>query len=74
MTKNGFVSVRPEGACHQRRRISPRKLSVDLVADERLHKSRSRLGGDCGAEELRALAAKAQKTQYARRLLDNLRR
>jgi hypothetical protein len=32
----GFVSVRPEGACHQRRRVPPRELSIDLVADERL--------------------------------------
>src|SRR5690242_15478374 len=32
----GFVLVRPEGACHQRRRIPPRELSIDLVADERL--------------------------------------
>src|SRR5262249_43149173 len=34
--KIGFVLVRPEGACHQRRRIPPRELSIDLVADERL--------------------------------------
>jgi hypothetical protein len=34
--ENGFVSVRPEGACHQRRRIPSRELSIDLVADERL--------------------------------------
>ena len=33
---NGFVSVRPEGACHQWRRVPPRELSIDLVADERL--------------------------------------
>jgi len=28
--------VRPEGACHQWRKIPPRELSIDLVADERL--------------------------------------
>ena len=28
--------MRPEGACHQRRRVPPRELSIDLVADERL--------------------------------------
>jgi hypothetical protein len=28
----GFVLVRPEGACHQRRRVPPRELSIDLVA------------------------------------------
>ena len=32
----GFVLVRPEGACHQRRRVPPRELSIDLVADQRL--------------------------------------
>ena len=32
----GFVLVRPEGACHQRRRVPPRELSIDLVANERL--------------------------------------
>jgi hypothetical protein len=32
----GFVSVRPEGACHQWRRVPPRELSIDLVANERL--------------------------------------
>jgi hypothetical protein len=35
-TKFGFVVVRPEGACHQWRRVPPRELSIDLVADERL--------------------------------------
>jgi len=30
----GFA-VRLEGACHQRRRVPPRELSIDLVADER---------------------------------------
>ena len=28
--------VRPDGACHQWRKVPPRELSVDLVADERL--------------------------------------
>jgi len=28
--------VRPEGADHQWRKIPPRELSIDLVADERL--------------------------------------
>ncbi len=41
----GFVSVRPEGACHQRRRVPPRELSIDLVADERL----GRVTGGAGA-------------------------
>jgi hypothetical protein len=36
LMKIGFVSVRPEGACHQRRRVPPRELSIDLVANERL--------------------------------------
>jgi hypothetical protein len=26
--------VRPEGACHQWRKVPPRELSIDLVADE----------------------------------------
>jgi hypothetical protein len=34
--------VRPEGACHQRRRVPPRKLSIDLVADERLGRATGR--------------------------------
>ena len=38
----GFVSVRPEGACHQRRRIPPRELSIDLVANERLGRATGR--------------------------------
>jgi hypothetical protein len=29
-------TVRPEGADHQWRKIPPRELSIDLVADERL--------------------------------------
>jgi hypothetical protein len=29
-------SVRPDGAYYQRRKIPPRELSIDLVADERL--------------------------------------
>ena len=28
-------SVRPEGAYHQWRKVPPRELSIDLVADER---------------------------------------
>ncbi len=32
----GFVLVRPEGARHLWRRVPPRELSIDLVADERL--------------------------------------
>src|SRR5216684_45117 len=31
-----LVAVRPEGANHQWRKIPPRELSIDLVADERL--------------------------------------
>jgi hypothetical protein len=27
--------VRPEGACHQWRKVPPRELSIDLEADER---------------------------------------
>jgi len=38
----GYVSVRPEGACHQRRRVPPRELSIDLVADERLGRATAR--------------------------------
>ena len=38
----GFVLVRPEGACHQRRRVPPRELSIDLVADERLGRATGR--------------------------------
>ena len=30
------ISVRPEGACHQWRKVPPRELSIDLVADERI--------------------------------------
>jgi hypothetical protein len=33
---NPDYSVRPDGACHQWRKIPPRKLSMGLVADERL--------------------------------------
>ena len=32
---NPFQTVRPEGADHQWRKMPPRELSVDLVADER---------------------------------------
>ena len=31
-----FLAVRPEGANDQWRKIPPRELSIDLVADERL--------------------------------------
>jgi hypothetical protein len=31
-----MLAVRPEGANHQWRKIPPRELSIDLVADERL--------------------------------------
>ena len=31
-----LLAVRPEGAYHQWRKIPPRELSIDLVADERL--------------------------------------
>jgi hypothetical protein len=34
--------VRPEGACHQRRRVPLRELSIDLVADERLGRATAR--------------------------------
>jgi hypothetical protein len=30
-----IFAVRPEGACHQWRRVPPRELSIALVADER---------------------------------------
>ena len=30
-----LYSVRPDGAYHQWRKIPPRELSIDLVADER---------------------------------------
>jgi hypothetical protein len=36
------VSVRPEGARHQRRRVPPRELSIDLVAIERLGRATGR--------------------------------
>jgi hypothetical protein len=32
---NFHFSVRPDGACHQWRRVPPRELSIALVADER---------------------------------------
>jgi len=37
--------VRPDGAHHQWRKIPPRKVSIDLVADERF----SRVTGWAGA-------------------------
>jgi hypothetical protein len=36
--------VRPEGACHQWRKIPPRELSIDLVADERFGRAIGRIG------------------------------
>jgi len=34
--ENPYYSVRPDGAYYQWRKIPPRELSIDLVADERL--------------------------------------
>ena len=34
--------LRPEDACHLRRRIPPRELSIDLVANERLGRATGR--------------------------------
>jgi hypothetical protein len=34
-SSNPSYSVRPDGAYHQWRKIPPRELSIDLVADER---------------------------------------
>jgi hypothetical protein len=39
------LAVRPEGADHQWRKIPPRELSIDLVADERF----GRVTGGAGA-------------------------
>ena len=36
VTEGRLLAVRPEGADHQWRKIPPRELSIDLVADERL--------------------------------------
>jgi len=38
------LAVRPEGADHQWRRIPPRELSIDLVADERSGRATGRAG------------------------------
>ena len=38
------MAVRPEGADHQWRRIPPRELSIDLVADERFGRATGRTG------------------------------
>ena len=35
LRKSPDYSVRPDGARHQWRKVPPRELSVDLVADER---------------------------------------
>jgi hypothetical protein len=39
---NPDYAVRPEGAYHQWRKIPPRELSIDLVADERFGWATSR--------------------------------
>jgi len=39
-----LMAVRPEGANHQWRKIPPRELSIDLVADERLGRVTGRAG------------------------------
>ena len=39
-----YVAVRPEGANHQWRKIPPRELSIDPVADERLGRVTGRAG------------------------------
>ena len=36
--------VRPEGACHQWRKVPPRELSIDLEADERFGWATGRIG------------------------------
>ncbi len=46
-----FLAVRPEGANDQWRKILPRELSIDLVADERL----GRVTGRAGASLQRSL-------------------
>jgi hypothetical protein len=38
------MAVRPEGADHQWRKIPPRELSIDLVADERFGRVTGRAG------------------------------
>jgi hypothetical protein len=38
------LAVRPEGANHLWRKIPPRELSIDLVADERLGRVTGRAG------------------------------
>ncbi|MGQ0445576.1 MAG: hypothetical protein ACT4O2_10745 [Beijerinckiaceae bacterium] len=43
MTNPNF-SVRPDGAHHQWRKVPPRELSIDLVADERLGQAIGRAG------------------------------
>ena len=39
-----LLAVRPEGADYQWRKIPPRELSIDLVADERLGRVTGRAG------------------------------
>ena len=39
-----LLAVRPEGANHQWRKIPPRELSIDLVADERFGRVTGRAG------------------------------
>ena len=43
-SKFPVIPVRPEGAHHQWRKIPPRELSIDLVADERLGWVTGRVG------------------------------
>jgi hypothetical protein len=38
------MAVRPEGADHQWRRVPPRELSIDLVADARFDRVTGRAG------------------------------
>jgi NAD(P)-dependent dehydrogenase (short-subunit alcohol dehydrogenase family) len=38
------TGVRPEGACHQWRKVPPRELSIDLEADERFGWATGRIG------------------------------
>jgi hypothetical protein len=46
--RTALLTVRPEGADHQWRRIPPRELSIDLVADERFGRVPG-AGGSCSA-------------------------
>jgi len=44
LTKGRVLTVRPEGANHQWRKIPPGELSIDPVADERLGRVTGRAG------------------------------